>query len=361
MAAVVRKDFRNLSSTEKTRIVNAFLRLKSHDVSTNTVSTTGGTYQKYVSWHQNSAEHRTTSFLAWHRAFLWELEEDLIKADLDLSNDGNIGIPYWKWEENDGLPGRRRGRLWSPTLLGGNGVPANSNQINTGSFVKPAWTIFDVNTLTARAEGLMRDLGGSSSSMPTARNISRVLRVKKFDLSPYDDSSPTPTIDPVAEPDANMRVSFRNILEGWYVITPGSTNLHNNAHVWIGGDMSPFTSPNDPAFFFNHAYVDLLWAQWQFRNPTLIAQNPTDAEINAFGQRSGGQPTKSNMPRKMDDIMTPWDGTLGTHSWRVRDTYNFQTMGNIGVQPLPAGVFGPPSPGHDYAYDIISRRTLTLT
>jgi tyrosinase len=352
MAGVVRKDFRNLSSAEKTRIVN---------VSTNTASITGGTYQKYVRWHQNSAEHRTTSFLAWHRAFLWELEEDLIRADLDLSNDGNIAIPYWKWEENNGLPGQRRGRLWSASLLGGNGVAANGNQVDTGSFVKPAWTIFDVATLTARADGLTRELGVGSSSMPTARNIRRALQVKKFDLPPYNSGSPNPAIDPVAEPDANMRISFRNILEGWKVITAGSTNLHNNAHVWIGGDMSPFTSPNDPAFFFNHAYVDLLWSQWQFRNPTLIAQNPSDAEITAFGQRSDGLPPKPNMPRKMDDVMTPWDGTSGTHTWRVRDTFNFQAMGSIGIEILPPGVSGPPALGHDYTYDQFTSRTLSLT
>ena len=33
-------------------------------------------------------------------------------------------------------------------------------------------------------------------------------------------------------------------------------------HVWIGGDMGPGTSPNDPAFFLNHCNVDRIWEAW---------------------------------------------------------------------------------------------------
>lgn len=38
---------------------------------------------------------------------------------------------------------------------------------------------------------------------------------------------------------------------------------HNAGHVWIGGDMNTMASPRDPAFWFHHAQVDRLWAQWQ--------------------------------------------------------------------------------------------------
>jgi phosphomevalonate kinase len=61
--------------------------MKSHDLhigASGTSSSTGGTYQKYVNWHNNDAEHLTVSFLPWHRVMLWELEEDLIKADEQL-------------------------------------------------------------------------------------------------------------------------------------------------------------------------------------------------------------------------------------------------------------------------------------
>ena len=57
---------------------------------------------------------------------------------------------------------------------------------------------------------------------------------------------------------------FRNRLEGWLTasasVAPG---LHNRVHVWVGGDMGPATSPNDPVFYLNHCNVDRLWAKWQ--------------------------------------------------------------------------------------------------
>jgi len=33
-------------------------------------------------------------------------------------------------------------------------------------------------------------------------------------------------------------------------------------HVWVGGDMSPASSPNDPVFFLNHCNVDRIWEAW---------------------------------------------------------------------------------------------------
>src|SRR5438105_15515928 len=37
---------------------------------------------------------------------------------------------------------------------------------------------------------------------------------------------------------------------------------HNLVHVWVGGDMSPATSPNDPVFYLNHCNVDRIWEAW---------------------------------------------------------------------------------------------------
>lgn len=48
--------------------------------------------------------------------------------------------------------------------------------------------------------------------------------------------------------------------------------MHNRVHVWIGGDMGPAISPNDPAFFLNHCNVDRIWAGWQqiHSNPSYL-------------------------------------------------------------------------------------------
>jgi tyrosinase len=52
---------------------------------------------------------------------------------------------------------------------------------------------------------------------------------------------------------------FRNEFEGWF----NGPGMHNRVHVWIGGDMGPASSPNDPVFYLNHCKVDRIWAGWQ--------------------------------------------------------------------------------------------------
>jgi Common central domain of tyrosinase len=61
-----------------------------------------------------------------------------------------------------------------------------------------------------------------------------------------------------------QRIRLKWRLEGWQPDPPG---LHNRVHVFVGGDMAPASSPNDPVFFLNHCNVDRLWAAWQNKNP----------------------------------------------------------------------------------------------
>ncbi|EQB56150.1 monooxygenase [Colletotrichum gloeosporioides Cg-14] len=46
---------------------------------------------------------------------------------------------------------------------------------------------------------------------------------------------------------------------------------HAQVHSIIYGDMGPATSPNEPLFFLHHANVDRVWAKWQGRNDTRLA------------------------------------------------------------------------------------------
>jgi hypothetical protein len=45
------------------------------------------------------------------------------------------------------------------------------------------------------------------------------------------------------------------------------SEVHGGPHVWTGGVMNSRSSPGDPVFFLHHCYIDMLWAQWQLRNP----------------------------------------------------------------------------------------------
>ena len=61
--------------------------------------------------------------------------------------------------------------------------------------------------------------------------------------------------------------SFRNKLEGFQdplepVAARRGPWMHNRVHVWVGGEMAPGTSPNDPVFWLNHCNVDRIWEGW---------------------------------------------------------------------------------------------------
>ncbi len=67
-------------------------------------------------------------------------------------------------------------------------------------------------------------------------------------------------------------------------------NVHNGPHGWVGGRMASSRSPHDPVFFLHHCYIDMLWAQWQLRNP------------GAAFEASAGAPG-------LNDQMHPWSTT----------------------------------------------------
>jgi tyrosinase len=101
---------------------------------------------------------------------------------------------------------------------------------------------------------------------------------------------------------------FRNRAEGW---APAATapHLHNRVHVWVGGDMLPSSSPNDPVFYLNHCNVDRIWAAWQKQHlsapyrpgqgapPSLFRHRIDDPMYSIFAAGGNG-PT----PRQMLDV-----------------------------------------------------------
>jgi hypothetical protein len=86
------------------------------------------------------------------------------------------------------------------------------------------------------------------------------------------------------------------------------SQIHNGPHNWVGGEMAGGRSPRDPVFFLHHTYIDMLWAQWQLRNP------------GAPFVASAGAPD-------VGDHMHPWSTTVG-------DVLDHRT---INVYSYPAG------------------------
>lgn len=232
-------------------------------------STEVSTYDLFVVWHHvammtftppnqsdRNAAHRGPVFLPWHRFMLLQLEMNIQRV---LGNDLDFGLPYWDWATDGNLtPARQRtAPIWQPSYIGGNGSPVTTGPFAFDTNREDSWRVRIVanssGNLLQVDRGLRRALGSAMQGMPSPNRLPTkvhtglVITEQAFDSPPWSTTSS----------------GFRNLLEGWenrpQILPPG---LHNRVHVFIGGDMLPSTSPNDPVFYLNHCNVDRIWESW---------------------------------------------------------------------------------------------------
>ncbi|HEX8240033.1 MAG TPA: tyrosinase family protein [Allosphingosinicella sp.] len=263
------------------------------------------TWDAFVIWHQNTmmkmtphgnqagrnAAHRGPVFLPWHRFMLIALERQIQR----VLNDPTFALPYWAWNKDGDLPRSQQVQspLWKSDCMGGSGFP-----VTTGPF---AFDPDDPNCFRVRVEstsstsmgltnrGLRRALGQSSlaPTLPTTAKAKAAVALTRYDSANWD---------------AESTGTFRNVCEGWKPDGPG---LHNRVHVWIGGDMGPGTSPNDPVFYLNHCNCDRMWAAWQTKHPTAPYLPGDNEPASLLGHRLGDPLTSmfSGTPPKVRDML----------------------------------------------------------
>ncbi|MCH8008308.1 MAG: tyrosinase family protein [Chloroflexi bacterium] len=222
-----------------------------------------------------NAAHRGPSFLPWHRWLLILLEAHLQR----VLGDPDFGLPYWDWAADGELPaGQQAGQaVWSAACMGGNGRP-NDREVTTGPFRRTSAFQIRLETdsdgrMWATDRALRRNFGAGFESLPRKADVTRALDQTSYDAAPWGSTA----------------TGFRNHLEG-FVPPPASlndppSNVHNLVHIWIGGDMGPASSPNDPVFFLNHCNVDRIWAAWQSQNPGRPYRPPASAPASLFRHR----------------------------------------------------------------------------
>lgn len=249
-----------------------------------------GTYDTFIERHHHSmmtatpwgaeaanpdtrnVAHRGPAFLPWHRYFCREFELAL------QAKRPNVTLPYWDWAAD--AASLTNAALWNTNpaqriYIGGDGTGAGGT-VTTGPFA--GWTALVENisgNLVARTGGILRELGVETfgnPDFPTQAQVTDVVNnFTVYDTSPWSRASTG---------------SFRNRLEGWLNAAAGdqAPHLHNRIHVWVGGDMGPGTSPNDPVFYLHHCNVDRLWALWQYAHPAAAylpaSAGPTGHNLN---------------------------------------------------------------------------------
>jgi tyrosinase len=209
------------------------------------------TWDRFVAWHHAAMgfAHSGPFFLPWHRVMLRTLER-LLQQVLD---DDDFGLPYWDWAADGELSRRQQldSPIWDDQCMGR--ASSAPGPFTLAAFpVRLAVNAF--NELGQINRPLQRGRGVGFSSMPNPGLPTRASTSAAVEASPallYD-----------GDPWNRSSNGFRCRLEGW---NPPN-DCHNLVHIWVGGDMLPSSSPNDPVFFLNHCNVDRVWEAWMQRN-----------------------------------------------------------------------------------------------
>ncbi|XP_070188785.1 uncharacterized protein [Littorina saxatilis] len=148
-------------------------------------------------------------FLPWHRYFLRQIEQKLQEIDC------NIVLPYFDFTTDVG--NFSQALLWQANYFGGDGNRTNSSCVPDHPFGDPK-----------RWEPCISRQFNLSVTLPTQVEIAMALASEDF-----------------------MEMSMCLETAVSYV------------HAFIGGDMMTAAGPYDPVFYPIHAYVDMLYWDWQ--------------------------------------------------------------------------------------------------
>lgn len=250
--------------------------------------------------------HRGPAFLPWHRYFIREFELALQRKV------PGVTLPYWDWAADAGNP--TAAPLWNTNpgtgrvYIGGDGQ-SPGDRVVTGPFAGWRILIAQGNQLVVRpgATGLIRRLGrdplaAGSPPFPIPGQVGQALSVTAYDHAPWNEKMDT---DP----------SFRNRWEGWLRRAgEQGSQLHNRVHLWVGGDMLPGTSPNDPAFFLHHCNVDRIWAKWQ------------QMHASAAYLPSAGGPPQHNLNDMMAELTSPNATPARCLDYRTNLQYEYDVL-----------------------------------
>jgi len=226
-----------------------------------------------------------------------------------ISGNSGIAIPYWDWTIDQGLAGGpRSSTVWTNALFGPGGVSTNGYAVPSGPFCSTrSSTCAGLWPVVINGPTLDRELGRWASTLPSANSIRSInTTISIYDSGTYDDR-------------ANGAQSFRTALEGFSGQFGGA---HNLVHVFVGGSMSPLSSPNDPVFFFHHCNIDRIWYLWQRSRGCYsgcyrpLATDPSVTQSTPGSQFVNGQ--WRIVGHHWNDNMPPW----GVSPSRVADSTN---------------------------------------
>jgi len=220
--------------------------------------------------------------------------------------DANFGIPYWDWAADGDLPidEQPNQAVWADDCMGGSGTPVTTGPFAAGGPFQIRIETGSTGQMISVNRPLERGFGSfdpfNPFGLPAKASVAAVLTQTVYDQAQWNASSG----------------GFRNRVEGW-VPALTAPHLHNLVHVWVGGDMGPSSSPNDPVFYLNHCNVDRIWQAWLSAAPRTYVPAPT-------------QPASLAPHRRNDTIHSILTATAPTNQ-QMMNVSQFYTYDNLNV------------------------------
>ncbi|KAK7962896.1 uncharacterized protein PG986_003721 [Apiospora aurea] len=217
--------------------------------------------------------HRSGSFLAWHRHYVWTFEQALRN---ECRYKGYV--PYWSWAKSSQDP------LNSPYLdgseysQGGNGEYEAHNcttGLSSGLLcIEPGQGGGCVKA--GPYAGIMANLTATVPSWPNItikEPLSYGPRCIRHDISAplaRKWSGDEHVVDLLRNPRYQTGIgAFQDRLQYTGNATVGCYGLHQFGHFLVNGDPAGdfFNSPNEPLFWLHHSMADRVWWIWQNQKP----------------------------------------------------------------------------------------------
>lgn len=237
-----RKEYRMMSDEERTAFHAAMNRLKTEEID--------GTskYDLLVIYHtpaESPGAHWGPAFLPFHRELLKQLEVALRQVD------SSVALPYWDSTLDQGLPEPKDSVIWSADFFG-NG----DGEVTIGPYAN--WPSTHELSFVPGMRKLFRGVGDSP--------YGGQFKLKDLEF-------------------AHSRAHYNDLTA---CVDPTFELVHGLVHMFVGGFMADIgISPNDPAFFFHHNFIDSIWEEFRLAKQTLgdrETQYPDDggSACNAF-------------------------------------------------------------------------------
>jgi tyrosinase len=214
----VRREIRDLSAPERTRLFNAMKKLNTGARPT--------IWDRFANIHLQGQGvfHGGPMFLPWHRMMLKRFEQELQKVD------PGVVLAYWDWSLDYNQP--HRSVVLSNEYLGGN---SQGGCVKDGQFAN--WQV----------------------SYPTSHCLTRQYAGGAQGIGPFTSNIVLEAIIDQSEEYEDFRQQIESI-------------PHSGPHTGVGGDLATMQSPNDPIFYFHHGYIDKLWYDWQQQDQSRVRE-----------------------------------------------------------------------------------------